>query len=150
MARVLAVLGVVLTGLPLAVPLLFAGAFAALGRGIHLDYLMTGELFPLVAAGGAALLGSALIAHGMRTAVGVAFGVTVLAFALVDALAAVTGLASGRTSAAGWPLAMVAGLYALYALAVAGTFVLGVLLCRGLFAREPAAPAPDEPATQVR
>lgn len=147
-ARSLAVLGVVLTGLPLAAPLLFVVVFAGLGRGLHLDYLMPGELFPLVAVGTAALVGAALIARWRRMIVVVGFGVTVLAFALVVVLAIATGLASGRTAAAGWPLALVAGMYVLYALAVAGMFVLGVLLCRALFAREP--PAPDIPATHVR
>lgn len=135
LSRSLAVLGTVLTGLPLAAPILFALAFLAAGRGLHLDYLMPGELFPLVVVGGAALLAASLIVRWRRMVVCIAFGVTALLFALVDVLAVVSGLASGRTAAEGLPLTLVAGTYALYAVAVAGMFVLGVLLCRALFSR---------------
>ncbi|MGH1525303.1 hypothetical protein ACRAWC_15155 [Leifsonia sp. L25] len=150
LARSLAVLGAVLTGLPLAAPILFALAFLAAGRGLRLDYLMPGELFPLVVAGGAALVAASLIAQWRRMVVSIAFGATALLLALVDVLAAVTGLASGRTAAEGWPLVVVAGTYALYALAVAAMFVLSVLLCLALFSREAAPPAADVPPAQVR
>jgi hypothetical protein len=149
-ARLLAVLGTVLVGIPLAAPILFATAFLAAGQGLHLDYLMPGELFPLVVAAGAALLTAALIARRSRMAVGLVFGAAGLLFALVEVLAVVTGLASGRTPAAGWSLALVAGAYALYVVAVAGMLVLGGLLCRALFSRKADPPAPDTPAAQVR
>lgn len=149
LSRSLAVFGTVLAGLPLAAPILFSLAFLAAGHGVRLDYLMPGELYPLVVLGGGALLSASLIVRWRRVLVGISFGATALLFALVDVLAVVTGLASGRTAATGWPLALVAGTYALYALAVAGTFVLGVLLCRALFSRA-APPATDAAATQVR
>lgn len=149
LSRSLAILGTVLAGLPLAAPILFALAFLAAGQGLRLDYLMPGELFPLALAGGAALLAASLIARWRRMLVSIAFGATALLFALVDVLAVATGLASGRAPAAGWPLALVAGTYALYAVAVAAMFVLGALLCRALFSHA-APPATEAPAAQVR
>lgn len=133
--RVVAILGTALVGVPLAAPLVLALAFLAFGDGLHLDYLMPGELVIVVAAGGVLLLLAALVSRRHRlligsllAALGVLFGATTIA-------ATATGLASGSTAAEGWPLALVAGLYALYVGTVIALFVAGVVMCRAAFAR---------------
>jgi hypothetical protein len=50
-----------------------------------------------------------------------------------QALAVVTGLASGRTEPAGWPLALVLASLILFVLALIALAVGGVLLLRDLF-----------------
>ena len=53
-------------------------------------------------------------------------------FVLIGLTAVSAGLASGEARAEGWPLALVAGIYSLYVLAVIADVVVGVLLCRRL------------------
>ncbi|MDF1479585.1 hypothetical protein PYV02_10875 [Leifsonia sp. H3M29-4] len=134
-AKTLAILGTVLVGIPLAAPIVFGIAFLIARGGLHLDVLMPGELFVLVFIGGALLLASSLLARRQRWTTGVLLAAAVLFLAVMAWAAQATGLASGRTAAEGWPLALVTGVYALYVAATIGLFVVGVLLCRALFAR---------------
>ena len=137
-ARVLAVAGTVLVGIPLAAPIFLAAIFFVRSGGFHLDFLMPGELFVVVLGGGVVLFASSLVSRQRRNltgwlvlAVGVLFVVSMI-------LAISTGLASGETPAEGWPLASVLGSYGLYLVAVVALFVEGVGLCRRLFAAAPA------------
>lgn len=138
-ARGLAVIGTVLVGFPLAAPIGLMVAFLVAGGGFHFDFLMPGELFFLALAGGVVLFAASLIARRRRWLIGVSLGAAVLLFAVTSGSAIWTGLASGRTEAAGWPLAVVAGSYGLYVAAVIVLLVAGVLLCRDVFRRGSAA-----------
>ncbi|GHF13104.1 hypothetical protein [Pseudolysinimonas yzui] len=133
-ARLLAVVGTVLVGLPLVAPVGLAIASLFVG-GFHLDFLLPGELFLVVLAGGAALLGAALVSRRRRWPIGALLAAVVVLLAATALFANATGLASGSTEAEGWPLAIVAGTYALYVAAVVTLFVTGIVLCRDLFRR---------------
>jgi hypothetical protein len=133
-ARLLAVVGTVLVGFPLAAPVGLAIAFLFAGR-FHLDFLLPGELFLVVLAGGAVLLAAALVSRRRRWPIGALLGAVAGLLAATALVANVTGLASGSTEAEGWPLAIVAGTYALYVAAVVALFVAGIVLCRDLFRR---------------
>jgi hypothetical protein len=133
LVRLLAVLGTVLVGLPLAAPFGAALVMAVSSGRFLLDYLMPGELFFAVIVGGIALVAAALLGRRLRVVSGIALGATVLLFLLVAVAADWTGLASGETAATGWPLALVAGAYGLYVLSVVGLLVAGVALCRIAF-----------------
>ena len=137
-ARVLAVAGTVLVGIPLAAPIVLAAIFFVRSGRFHLDFLMPGELFVVVLGGGVVLFASSLVSRQRRSLTGwLLLGAGVL-FVFSMVLAITTGLASGETPAEGWPLAIVLGSYGLYVVAVVALFVEGAGLCRRLFARAPA------------
>ena len=132
-ARALAIAGTVLAGLPLVAPVVLMIVFLIAGGGFHFDFLLPGELFLVVVAGGAVLFAAALLTRRHRRLVGALLAAVGLLFFANAGLAAVTGLASGRTAAEGWPLVVVAGSYAIYVAAVVALFAVGVILCRELF-----------------
>jgi hypothetical protein len=127
--------GTVLTGLPLLAPVVLAGVFAVSVGGLHVDYLMPGELFALAAVGGMLILVASFLARRMVAVISIFTGAAVVLFLSTGWAAGVTGLASGRTAARGWPVVVVSTTYAAYVAAVFGLFVCGVLLCRTLFRR---------------
>jgi len=112
-----------------------------------MDYLIPGELFPLVVLGGGLLFMAARLAHSRRRRlIGWSFGVAVASLILAQGLAIVTGLASGETPAEGLPWIAVLALLAIYDLAVLALGVGGVLLVADLFAREKDGVPPPAPA----
>lgn len=134
-ARILAVVGTIAIGIPIVAPLALMLMLALLGGGLHLDYLMPGELFLVALLGGAVLFAGAIVAGRRRWLIGALWLVAALMFGLTTWTAAATGLASGATGAAGWPLAIVIGSYALYVAAVIAALVAGIVLFRDLFRR---------------
>lgn len=134
-ARALAITGATFVGLPLAAPIVLA-AIALVATGApRLDYLMPGELFLVALAGGALLLVAALLARRRRLPVVI---LTVLAAVLIVAVslaAGLTGIGTGEVPATGAPFGIILGIYGLYVADVVALFVVGVLLCRDLFAR---------------
>ena len=135
LTKILAILGTVLIWLPVLAPfLLGAGSLLRSGR-FRFDYLMPAELFPIALLGGGLLLWASLRAHshtkligwGLAIAVGLLFG--------GQALAVVTGLASGETEPTPLLMALVLGPILIYALILAAIGIGGVLLVRDLFKR---------------
>lgn len=140
LTKILAVAGTVLVWLPLLAPFLFAVLIYARSSGVHFnfDYLMPAELFPAILLGGGLLLWAALRARSRRKLIG--WGLAAAAGLLVggQALAVVTGLASGAREAAGWPWALVLASIAGYWLALICAGIGGILLLRELFEKAPA------------
>lgn len=133
LTKILAVIGTVLVWLPIAAPILFAAMmFPRRGRFLF-DYLMPAELFPVVLVGGGLLLWAALRARAHRKLIGGGLGTAVALLVGGQALAVITGLASGETEPVGvwWALVIVS--LAVYTLAVAAMGVGGILLMRELF-----------------
>jgi hypothetical protein len=142
LTKMLAVAGTVLVWVPILAPILFS-AFRLLRTGPFMfDYLMPAELFPLALVGGGLLAWGAqqagsrrkIIDWGLVGAIGLLVG--------GQALAMVTGLASGETEPEGWIWALVAVSLAMYTLAVIVMGVGGVLLLRDVFG------APRQPGEQ--
>jgi hypothetical protein len=131
----LALAGTVLIWIPLALPFLFAFARYARARMFQVDYLMPAELFPIVAIGACLLLWAALRARSRHKLIGWGMGIAMAALIGSQALAIVTGLASGETEPVGVRWTLVVGLYALYPLALVLIGVGGVFLLRDLFGR---------------
>lgn len=132
-SRILAVVGTVLVGLPLAAPLLLAAVpFVTSGR-VLLDFLMPGELFPLVVLGGAALLVGALLLRRRRLLVVLPLAAAILLFVATNLFAMATGLATGSSPTEGWRLVGLVAIYAGYVAAVVALLVGGILLCRTAF-----------------
>jgi hypothetical protein len=135
LTKSLAVVGTALAWFPIlataltAVPRLFGR------RVFRIDYLMPAELFPFALVGGGLLVWAALRARARRGLI--AWGLAIAAGMLIggQALAIVTGLASGETEPRGWPWALVVASLVIYTVALAEIGVAGVLLVRDVFRR---------------
>ncbi len=105
-----------------------------MGDGIfRFDFLMPAEFFPLVLIGGVLLFWAARRAHAQQKFIGWSLAVVVGFLFICQGLAVVTGLASGETEPAGWPLFAVLGTLIVYILGVVGIGVGGIFLLRDLF-----------------
>jgi hypothetical protein len=133
LTKALAVVGTVLVWIPILAPVLFSAAFLIQTGMFRFDYLMPAEIFPVALVGGGLLLWAALRARARRGLIGWSLGSAVALPVVGQALATVTGLASGRTEPAGWPWALVLASLALYVLALVILGVGGALLLRDLF-----------------
>jgi len=129
-SRVLAIIGTVAVGIPLAAPIVLAVIFLAIAGGLHLDVLMPGELFVVVLVGGILLVIAAVLARRRRVLVVVLVALTAVLFAATGVLATVTGIGSGETPATGWPLVVVVATYSAYVASVVALFIVGIVLCR--------------------
>lgn len=137
-ARVLAIGGTILAGFPLAAPIVLSLVFLVAAWGLHLDYLMPGELAWVVLGGGLLLTVASVFARRRRVLVIASFAVAAVFIGLTAWLAIATGLGSGAVAPEGWPLALVVGAYAIYVAAAITLVVAGILLCRDLFRRRSA------------
>ena len=137
MTLLLAITGTALVWLPILAPRFFALGSLTQARGFRFDYLMPAELFPLVLAGGLALIWAAIRARTQRKLIGWSFGFALGMPFIGQLLAMATGLASGETEPSGWPWALVLFSLGLYALAVALMGVGGLLLVKDLFTPAP-------------
>jgi hypothetical protein len=133
LTKALAIVGTVLVWIPVLAPALFSAALLIQARMFRLDYLMPAELFPVALVGGGLLLWAALRARARRGLIGGSLAGAVILPVAGQALASVTGLASGRTEPTGWPWALVLASLALYVLALVVLGISGVLLLRDLF-----------------
>jgi hypothetical protein len=135
----LAIAGTVLMWLPILAPFIFSIGLLTRAHVFRLDYLMPAELFPVVLAGGFALLFAAIRARSRRKIIGWAFGIAVVVLLGGQLVAVLTGLASGEAEPSGWQWALVVASLAVYSLSVVAMGVGGLLLLRDLFKRSPLA-----------
>ncbi len=130
--KTLAVAGTLLAWIPIAFTVFTSAAGTIMAQTFRFDYLMPAEL-ALFALAGAVLLIWAGIRSGLRLKL--IGGSSVLAaffLAACMAVAAVSGMASGRTEAAGLPFLMTILMLALYEVSLIGIGTGGILLCRDL------------------
>jgi hypothetical protein len=133
LAKGLAIVGTVLVWCPLLAPVLFAVMAVTRGGIFHIDYLMPAELFPVALVGGVLLLWAALRARSRRGLIGWSLGLAAAFLVIGQALAVVTGLASGATAPTGWQGALVVASLVAFSLALIMLAVGGILLLRDLF-----------------
>jgi hypothetical protein len=133
LTKTLAIVGTVLVWLPLLAPVLFSLVRYFQGRVFLFDYLIPAELFPMVLVGGGLLLWAALRARLHRGLIGWDLGIAVVLLVSGQALAVVTGLASGEIEPVGWQWVLVLGSIVGYTLAILLIGVGGLLLLRDLF-----------------
>jgi hypothetical protein len=129
----LAIAGTVLVWLPIVLPVFLGLAYYLRARAFLFDYLAPAEVAPVALVGVCLLLWAALRARSRQKLIAWGIGIAVAALFGSQALAVVTGLASGETEPAGIWWALVLGLYTLYPLALILIGVGGVLLLRDLF-----------------
>ncbi|MBL7201178.1 MAG: hypothetical protein ISS56_13650 [Anaerolineae bacterium] len=133
LTKILAIAGTTLVWFPILAPVLLSVALIIQERTFRFDYLMPAELFPSALVGGCLLLWAALRAHSRRGLIGWGLGVAAGMLIGGQALAVVTGLASGEIEPAGLWWALVVASLAVYSLALVAMGVGGVLLLRDLF-----------------
>ncbi len=133
LTKILAGLGTLLVWFPILAPVLISLVFIIRTRQLRLDYLMPAELFLAALAGGCLLIWAALRARARWGLIGWGLGVAAGMLVGGQALAEVTGLASGETEPAGLWWALVLASLAVYTLAVIATGVGGVVLLRDVF-----------------
>lgn len=131
--KILAIVGTVLAWIPILAPILFSGIFTLRTGMFRFDYLMPAELFPLALVGGVLLIWAALRAHSRLGLVAWALGIAIVMLAGGQALAVVTGLASGATEPSGWQWGLVVASLVVFSLALIGVGAGGILLLRDLF-----------------
>lgn len=133
LTKILAVAGTVLVWLPIVFTVLTGIIGTIASRVVRFDYLMPAELFPLALVGGLLLLWAAYRARSQMRSIGWSLGAAVIFLFGGQAIAVVTGLASGAREATGWPFVLVLSLIVLYTLAVIKTGIAGVSLVRKLY-----------------
>jgi hypothetical protein len=143
LTRVLTMIGTMLMWFPILATVVIGAIGSIERRQLMVDYLMPAELFPAVLIGGVLLLWAALRARSRRALIGGSLGAAIVLWFGMQALAAVTGLASGRTEAAGWPWLLVIAALALYIASVLVLGVAGILLLRDLSRRRDRAVLPS-------
>jgi hypothetical protein len=133
LTKVLAIAGTALVWLPILAPVLFSAAVIIRERIFRFDYLMPAELFPAALVGGGVLIWAALRARSHWRLIAGGLGIAAGMLVGGQALAVVTGLASGATEPAGWWWALVLASIAVYSLALVVIGVGGLLLLRDVF-----------------
>ena len=131
--KILAILGTVLIWFPVLAPLILGlGSLIRDGRYLF-DYLMPAELFPFALLGGMLLVWASTRAHSYRKLIGWGLVIAVILLFGGQALAVVTGLASGETEPTPLLMTLVLVPILIYALLLAVVGVGGILLVRDLF-----------------
>lgn len=129
LTRVLAIAGALLVWVPLVAPVLFLAVFLVQARQFRFDFLMPAELFPIGTLGAVLLLWAGVRARSRVRLIAWGFGIAIALLVGAQAVAVVSGLASGAREPAGlwWVVALgsIAG-YALAQVAV-GIGALGLL-----------------------
>jgi hypothetical protein len=133
LTKLLAILGLVLVWAPVVAPVAFTILHWARARRFALDYLMPAELFLSVLAGGALLVWASVRARSRRAWIGGALGMAAALLVGGQALAVVSGLASGERPPVGLAWAVVLGALVLYDAAVVAIGIGGALLLRDVF-----------------
>lgn len=131
--KILAIAGTLCVWFPVLAPILISGALLVQDGIFRFDYLMPAELFPIVLIGGGMLTWAAMRARMRRGLIGWGFGGAVGLLLAGQALAVLTGLASGEMEPTGWLWGVVVASLILYWLALGLVSVGGALLLRDLY-----------------
>ena len=133
LTKTLAVAGALLVWFPIVATVMISVGGWLGGRVFRFDYLMPAELAAAAFLGGGLLLWAALRARSRRGLIGWGLGIMLTLLVGGQALAVVTGLASGAIEPAGWAWAVVVASLAAYTLAIVEIGAAGVLLVRDVF-----------------
>ena len=135
LTKILAVFGTVLMWLPVLAPIILGVGSLVFAGIFRFVYLLPAEMFPSAVLGGAMLLWAALRTHSHRKLIGWGLVTAVVMLFGGQAIAVVTGLASGETEPTTWLMALVLGPLVIYALLLVAVGVGGVRLVRDLYKR---------------
>lgn len=140
LSKILAVAGTLL----LIAPILFLLVTSVVGsisaKTFLFDYLMLAELFPVVAAGLVLLFIASLVSRVYLKWIGFGSAAALILLAASLLYANASGLASGALSMESGAFTLVLVGIALYNLLVLGIAILGILLAKKLFQKQPSVP----------
>jgi len=134
--KILAITGTVFVWLPVLAPIILSLITLPRSGWFRIDYLMPAELFPSALLGGALLIAAALRVHSRRKIIIWAFGIMILMLVGGQALAVITGLASGETGPTGWQWGLVIASLACYTLSLITVGIGGIMLLRDIYKKE--------------
>ncbi len=134
--KILAIVGTILVWLPIVAPILFSLIRFLESARFMFDYLMPAEGFPLVLAGGGLLIWAAIRTKSLVRWFAWMLGIGVALLIGGQALAVVTGLASGEIEPTGWQWFLVLATIAGYTFTVIGMGIGGIRLIKDLFVRQ--------------
>jgi hypothetical protein len=135
LSQTLALAGTILVTIPVLFPLVFSIVrFISVGDFL-LDYLMPAELGLPVLIGAGLLLWAAIRSKHNLKMIAWSLGLAIILVFGSQALAEITGLATGRIDATGWQYGVAIGGIIGYDLVVITLAITGIMLCRHLFHR---------------
>jgi hypothetical protein len=133
LTKILAIAGTVLAWFPILAPILLSVIFLIQRQRFLFDYLMPMELFFFTLIGGSLLIWAAIWAHSRQKLLGWSLGIAAGLFFGSQALAVVTGLASGATEPTGLWWSIIIAMLIIYILTLVLIATGGVLLLGDLF-----------------
>ncbi len=137
LTKIFAISGTLLLWAPILFMFVTAIVGSILGKTLLFDYLMLAELFPIVALGLVLLVLASLLCGTFRKWFGWGSVAALVALASGQIFASVSGLASGALAENGAALAVVIASIVVYNIVVVALAILGILLIRRLFQKEP-------------
>ncbi len=135
--KALAVAGTALAWFPILAPFVLGLVFRVARGWFRFDYLMPAELFPSALVGGGLLLWAAIRVRSNRRLIGWSLAAAVCMLVGGQALAVLTGLASGEAEPVGLWWALVVLSLVVYVVSVAVMGAGGIRLLRELFSPRP-------------
>lgn len=133
LTKFLAVTGTILAWFPILAPVILTAIVFAVEGIFRFDYLMPAELFLFALGGAILLLWAGLRAHSRWKLIALGLGVAIFFLVGGQALAVVTGLASGAIEPPGWQWTLVLVSLGIFTLGLMDVGVGGILLLRDLF-----------------
>ena len=135
--KALAATGTALAWFPILAPFVLGLVFRVARGRFRFDYLMPAELFPSALVGGGLLLWAAIRVRSNRRLIGWSLAAAVCMLVGGQALAVLTGLASGESEPVGFWWALVVLSLVVYVVSVAVMGAGGIRLLRELFSPHP-------------
>lgn len=131
----MAIAGTILVWFPIFAPILISIILFLQEQVWHFDYLMPAELFLSFLLGSGLLLWAAFRAHSRVKPVAWGLGIAILVLFGGQAVAEISGLASGEIAPTGWIWGLVIASLVVYLLSILLVGTGGALLVRDLFKR---------------
>ena len=137
LTKIFTIAGTLLLWAPILFMFVTAIFGSIIGKALLFDYLMLAELFPIVALGLVLLVLASLMSGTFRKWFGWGSVAALVALTSGQIFASVSGLASGALAENGAVFAVVIASIVVYNLIVVALAILGILLIRRLFHKEP-------------
>lgn len=137
LTKIFTISGTVLLWAPILFMFLTAIVGSIIGKELLFDYLMLAEMFPIIALGLVLLVLASILCHMFRKWFGWGSVAALVALASGQILAVASGLASGAMAPSGIFFAAVIASIVVYNLVVVALAILGILLIKRLFQKQP-------------
>ena len=137
LTKIFAISGTLLLWAPILFMFVTATVGSIMRKALLFDYLMLAEMFPIVALGLVLLVLASLLCRTFRKWFGWGSVAALVALTSGQIFASVSGLASGALAENGAAFAVVIASIVVYNIVVAALAILGILLIRRLFRKEP-------------